>query len=156
MVMGDAFFVGGLQTSRSLSSIVNGFIDGHGLAPVGLYKFMQRLALDIFHGDEHLAIEFLDSINMCDIGMIECRCRLRFSGKMFLLLFTQQSICGEEFQRHLSFELGVLGFVQHPHAAFAKFFEDFVMENGFADHWLPSKFSSKKSVDLVLEGCFNK
>jgi len=31
-------------------------------------------------------------------------------------------------------ELGVLGFVHHPHATFTEFFEDFVMGYGFADH----------------------
>ena len=56
-------------------------------------------------------------------------------------------IGGEEFQRHLSFELGVLCFVNDAHAALAELVENLVMEIGFADHLLLT-ILFVKSVDL--------
>ena len=42
---------------------------------------------------------------------------------------------GHEFQRDFAVEFGVLGFVDHTHAALTELFDDFVMGNRFADHY---------------------
>ncbi len=41
---------------------------------------------------------------------------------------------GHEFQRDFAVEFGVLGFVDHTHAALTEFFKDSVMRNSLPDH----------------------
>ena len=42
----------------------------------------------------------------------------------------------QEFDGDVAFEFGVLGFVNDPHAACAEFFDNFVVKNCLADHFL--------------------
>jgi len=67
------------------------------------------------------------------------------------------SMVKKKFQRDGPFQLGVLGFVDHPHAAFTEFFENFVMRYGFADHLPdPSQSSTKfKDFKSTRQGVLN-
>jgi hypothetical protein len=53
---------------------------------------------------------------------------------------------GQEFQGNEAAEFGVLGFVDHTHAASADFFDDNVVRYGLADHC----FSRCVLIDPIL------
>ena len=95
---------------------------------------LQRLSFQQFHGDEMLAVRFVDLVNRADVRMIE-----RGGGKGFALeSFAGCGIIlhfrGQEFQRDVAPQLEVFGFVDHTHPAAAELRENPVMRNGFADH----------------------
>ena len=98
------------------------------------YDFVQGFTFDEFHGDEELAIRFIDFVDGGDVGMIQSGGRLGFTQETFLLLAVPHQIRGKKFQRDGALEFGILGFVDDAHAAFAKFIYDLVVGNGFANH----------------------
>ena len=85
--------------------------------------------------------------------MIQRGCCFGFTFKTLLFLITNRGQ-GQELQRNGPFELGVLGFINDAHAAFAELFEDFVVGYGFADQFstleLPS-YSITLRILCVVE-----
>jgi hypothetical protein len=66
--------------------------------------------------------------------MVQRRRSLRFDFEALALIIAGGNLSRQEFDRDVALELRILGFVNDAHAAFAELGEDFVVENGFADH----------------------
>src|SRR5579863_8874883 len=73
-------------------------------------------------------------MNRADVGMIECRRRLRFTLKTFQRLVIFREPLGQEFQRHEAMEFGVLGLVDDTHPAAAELLEDAIVGDRLANH----------------------
>ena len=97
-------------------------------------QMLQRLSFQQFHGDEMLAVRFVDLVNRADVRVIE-----RGGGKGFALeSFSGRGIIlhfrGQKFQRDMAAQLEVFGFVDHTHPAAAELRQNAVMRDGFPDH----------------------
>ena len=97
-------------------------------------QMLQRLSFQQFHGDEVLAVRFVDLVNGADVRVIE-----RGGGKGFPLeSFSGRGIIlhfrGQKFQRDMAAQLEVFGFVDHTHPAAAELRQNAVMRDGFPDH----------------------
>ena len=66
--------------------------------------------------------------------MVQSRRRTRFASEAFQGLRVLRHVIGEELQSHEAAEFGVLGLVDHTHAAPAELLDDAVVRNGLADH----------------------
>lgn len=79
-----------------------------------------------------MLISFVKSINGADIGMVQRGCCLGFPlepGANAGIVF---QATGEKLERDDAVQFQIAGFVNDTHPAFAKFFDNFVMEDGFA------------------------
>ena len=52
-------------------------VGGAGLGEGG--PLLERLALQQFHGDEGLAVAFVDVVNRADVGVVQCACGSGFT-----------------------------------------------------------------------------
>ena len=95
---------------------------------------LQRLAVEILHGDEPLAIAFVDFVDGADVRMIQRRSGLRFALETRQRLRIFGHFVGKKFQRDEAVQLGVLGFVDDAHTAAAQFFDDAVVRDDLPDH----------------------
>ena len=128
----DAFGVGGIECVGDLISYIEDLIERHGAAGDAMF---QRLAVEVFHGDEPLAVVFVDFVDGADVGMIQRGGGLGFAFETGQGLRIFGYIVRQEFQGDEAVKFGVFGFVDYAHAAAAEFFDDAVMRDGLADHW---------------------
>jgi hypothetical protein len=84
-----------------------------------------------------LPIGLADLVDHADIGVIEGSCRFPFTQKALLVLLALEKVRGKKLQSDGAVEIGVLGPVNHTHAARAEFLEDAVVRDGLADHGSP-------------------
>jgi hypothetical protein len=84
---------------------------------------------------EGLALVLADVINSADIGVIECGGSLRLALEPFQGLPVLGEFFGQELQGDGALELGVLGLIDHAHAAATEPLNDAVMRDGLADHY---------------------
>ena len=73
----------------------------------------KRLTFQTLHGDERLALVFLNCVNGADFGMVERRRSPRLAAERSLELAVLGQFFGQELERHAAAELGVLGLVHH-------------------------------------------
>ena len=66
--------------------------DGRDGRPYG-NQFLQRLAFDIFHGDEDLAFVLADLVDGDDVGMVQCGRGLGFALEALSLASGSAVIC---------------------------------------------------------------
>ncbi len=92
----------------------------------------QRLAFQIFHGDEGGAILLADIMDRADVGMIQGRGGLRFALKARQRLRVLGNLIGQKFQRHEAVETGVFGFIDNAHSAATEFFQYLVVRDCLA------------------------
>src|SRR5580700_954115 len=94
----------------------------------------QRISFQQFHGDEMLAVGFVDLVNRADVWVIK---RGRSEG-FPLESFTSSRIIfhlyRQELQRNMPVQLEVFGFVDHAHPAATELREDAVVRDSFANH----------------------
>ncbi len=83
-------------------------------------------------------IAWMDCETLTVARMVQSCCRLCFHFETLAFLLADGNLPGQEFDSDFAFEFGVFGFIHYPHAAFAEFFEDFVVRNGFANHSIKS------------------
>ena len=95
---------------------------------------LQRHALEKLHGDERLAVLLADVVNGADVGMIQCRCRLRFALKTAEGLRIACHFVRQELQSDEAVQPCVLGFVDDAHAAATEFLDNAVVRDGLANH----------------------
>ena len=76
-----------------------------------------------------------DLINGADVGMVQCRCRLRFALETRQRLRIFGYIVRQKLQGDKAMQLYVFGLVDHAHSAAAQFLDNAVMGDGLADHW---------------------
>ncbi len=126
----DSFCVRGIQSISEL--------DGQGQQNVNLNRItvdavLQRLAVEIFHGDESLAVVFADFVDGADVRVIQSRGGARFAAKAFEGLSVLCQIIGKKFEGGEAAELGVFRFVDNTHPTTAEFLDDAVMRNNLAE-----------------------
>src|SRR6185437_1489574 len=90
---------------------------------------LERLTLEQFHGDKRPAFELTYVIDGADVRMIERGRGARFASESFDRLGIVRDIVGEEFQRNVSAEARVLGFVDHAHSAATQLFHDAIVRD---------------------------
>ena len=76
----------------------------------------------------------LDSVNSADVGVIESGSCLRFPLESFQVLAVLREFFRQELQRDGALELGVLGLVDHTHAAAAQLLQNAIVGNRLPDH----------------------
>jgi hypothetical protein len=92
-----------------------------------------------------LPVDLIDFMDGANVGMIQRRRRLRLANEARFLRLARHDGRRQKLQRDDTLELGVLGFADDAHAAFAELFNDFVTRDGFAIIGLPE-------FALFLEG----
>ena len=100
---------------------------------------LERYAVQKLHGDEGLALRFInpllvDFVNRANVGMVQRGSGLRLALKTGQSLRVFGHIVGEKFQGDEAVQLDVLGLVDHAHAATAKLLDDPVVGNSLAEH----------------------
>ncbi len=95
---------------------------------------LQSHAVQIFHGDERLAILLADVVNGADVGMVQRRSRLRLALKAAECLGILGHFIGQKLECDKTMQPRVFRFVNHTHPAAAKLVDNAVMRNGLADH----------------------
>ena len=78
------------------------------------------MAVQVFHGDERLAILFTNVVNRADVGMVEGRGGLRFTSETLQCLAVSGHVFREKLQGDKTVEASVLGFVHNTHPATAE------------------------------------
>src|SRR6266853_3994257 len=78
---------------------------------------------------------FADFVDCANIGMVEGRRRTRLPAEALECLLVARQLIRQEFEGDEATECGVLGLVDHTHAAATKFLDDAVVRDGLADHW---------------------
>ena len=110
-------------------SIVRGMVSG----PLA-ENFVERLALQELHGYESLAGVVFDGVDNADARMVERGGRAGLAEEALHRGSVAIGLVGQKLESHATAELGVLGFVDHAHAAAADFAENFVVGDRLAVH----------------------
>ncbi len=131
IAMHDSLRVSGIERISNLHTPVKDLFHIQRLAA---NQVLERLSLQQLHGDEVLAIRFVDLVNRADVRVVE-----RGRGESFPLEGLAGSriilqFCRQELQRDMAVQLEVFGFVHHTHPAAAELFNDAIVRDGFADH----------------------
>ena len=129
--MHNAFAVG------SVEGISN--FNGQGQDGLSLHRssgdaVFQSQPIQKLHSDKALALVLADFVDSADVGMVQGRSRAGFAAKSFQCLRILRDILRQELERYKSAKGGVLGLINHTHAAAAEHLDDAVMRNRMADH----------------------
>ena len=84
---------------------------------------LERPALEQLHGDEVLALAFINLVDGADVGVIEGRGATGLTKETFQRVLIPGKLLGEKLQGHVPAELGVFGLVHHTHASSAEFLQ---------------------------------
>src|SRR5258708_31583881 len=95
---------------------------------------LQAYAVQKLHGDERLLAMLADFVDGADTRMIESRGGASFPAKAFQSLRVPRQFIGQELEGHETAKLGVLGLVNHAHAATTKFLDNAVVRDGLVNH----------------------
>ena len=131
----DLFLVRCLESSRRLDRDIERVLQ---LERPGLDLLLQRLAFEKGHGNEGLAFDFIDLVDVADVGVIECGGRFRLSPEPRLNFLVAEQVSRQEFQSYRTLEVRVLSLVNDTHAALAELPGDLVVRDGSVDHAFPS------------------
>ena len=85
---------------------------------------LQRLPLDVLHGDVGPVLALADLVDDADVRVVQRRGRLGLDEEALLELGLVHEVRGEELQGHGSLELEVLGLVDDTHTAVADLLDD--------------------------------
>jgi hypothetical protein len=91
-----------------------------------LQPLRERLALDEFHDDGSYVAGFLEAVDLRDVGVIELREHLRFALEARESLGVVRERVGEDLDRDVAVELGVVGAIDLAHPAFAQQRDDLI------------------------------
>jgi len=138
IAVNDSFGVRGIKAAGDLNANFQKLRDFDGLRRDAM---LESLTLEEFHGDKGAAFEFADIVNGANVGMIQRRGRARFAAKSLDGLNVLRNVVRKELEGNTAAKAGVLGFVDHAHAAATEFFKDAVMRDSAPDnrdrirHW---------------------
>ena len=121
----------GVQRIDNLGSQLQQLFGGERLAADSV---LERLSLQQLHGDEVLAVRFVNLMNSADVRMIERRGGKRFSLKAFTSSGIILHIGRQELQRDMAMQLEVFGFVHHTHPAATELRENAIVRDCLANH----------------------
>ena len=127
----DTLFVGGIEGIGKLHAHFDGAVDGQ---CAGGQNFVERIPDKELHGDEGAAVMFFDSVDGANSGMVESGSGARFAQEAFECRRVALIFFRNELEGHAAAELGVLGFVDHAHAAGAELTQNPVMGDGLVNH----------------------
>ncbi len=88
---------------------------------------LQRHAIEKFHGDESLTVLLANVMNRADVGVVERGSSLRFALEAAERLRIASHFVGKKFQGDKSAQPGILGLVNHAHAASTQLLDNSVM-----------------------------
>ncbi len=97
---------------------------------------LQRLALQILHGNEGLPALLVDFVDGANVWMVQGGSGLRLALEAAERLRVLGDFVRQEFQSDEAAKFDVLGFIDHAHAATAKLLHDAVVRDGLPDHCL--------------------
>lgn len=97
---------------------------------------VQRAARDVLHHHEVDALLFADVVDGDDIGMIERRCGLRFLDEPQLARCLTEIFRTQHLDRDETVQPRVPRFEHFAHAARAQRFEDLIVAEGAAGHFV--------------------
>jgi hypothetical protein len=83
---------------------------------------LQRRTFQKLHGNERQPVLLANIVNRADVGMIKCRCGLRFALETGKCLRVSGDFVRQELQRDESVQPGILSFVNDTHASPTKLF----------------------------------
>ena len=150
----DPLRVGGVERVGNLRAQFQHRIDGQRLSADSM---LQRLPFQKFHGQERLALSFLDVVNRADVRVVERRGGARFSLEPLQRLPVFCEVLRQKLQRHPSTQFRVFGLVDHTHAATTEFLDDAVVRNSLVDHGAPIGCSESAKVEAAKrENCENR
>src|SRR6266851_1928148 len=89
--------------------------------------WLQRHAIQEFHGYEGTAVLLANVVNRADVGMVKSRSRTSLATKTFEGLRIVSYFFWQELQRHESAEACVLGLVHNTHTAATELFDNAVV-----------------------------
>src|SRR5271155_4263580 len=95
---------------------------------------LQSEAIQKLHGDEGLAVLIVNLMNGADVRMIERRSGPGFALKTAESLRVLRAVVRQELESNQAPELDVFSFVDHPHSATAKSFDDAIVRDGLPEH----------------------
>jgi hypothetical protein len=149
--MDDARLVRVLEGLTDLEGDADGVLEGNALP---LHTVLERLALDIFHGDEALALIGARLVDLADEGMVEGRRRSGFADEPLLHSRVVGELLGQELQGDVPFEDRVAREIDLAHAAAADETDDLVMLEAVAliQHEQSSTLSATNGAALSLLG----
>ena len=133
VAMHDAFSVGGVERVGNLDGKRQQRVQFHGTRSDHV---LQGHAVQVFHGDECLAIFFANVVNSADVGMVQRRSCLRLTLKAAERLGILGHFIGQELERDKTMQPRVFGFVNHAHPAATQHGNDAVVRDGLSDHGL--------------------
>ncbi len=95
---------------------------------------LQRLPLEQLHGEERPTFVFVNVVDGADVGVIERRGGAGLALEAFECGTVPSQLFGEEFERDRAAQMGILGAINHAHAAGARLFQGAVMSHRLAGH----------------------
>src|SRR5581483_2591078 len=97
-------------------------------------EMFEGFAIEVFHGDECMAILLADVVDSANIGMIQCRSGLRFPLETSQGLGVAGNFVRQKFQSDEAMQTGIFCFVDNAHTAATKLFDDPVVGNSLPNH----------------------
>src|ERR1700747_2228112 len=125
----DAACVRCVQRIGNLDAEVEDLIEGQWSV---VDPMLERLTVEVLHGDEGAAVEFADIVNCANIGVVERRGGTRFALKALERGRIRYRIFRKEFQSDFAAQPSVLGLVYDSHPAAAEFLQDTIMGQSLA------------------------
>jgi len=141
----DAFRVGCIQGVGDLNPQLQHFLGLEG--PAGEPVF-QGLAFQKLHNQEGSSLMVADVVDGADVGMVQGRRGAGLPLEAIQCLLVFGILLRQELQGDVAAESGVLGLVDHTHAAGPELFQDAVVGDGAAGHALALPFDLPDSLHL--------
>jgi hypothetical protein len=116
IAVNDPLLVSGLQRLRNLLRDRQGFIEWNRAAS---YALREVIAFDEFHHERGSALTLFESVDGCDIGMIQRGEDFGFALKTCEPIVVSGERWRQNLDRDLTLQLGVGGSIYLPHPAFA-------------------------------------
>jgi len=145
--MNDAFGMGGIQSVGQFGAKLGDLLGGKGLARDTMGE---RHASEQLHGDEGLTLVFVHFEDGADVGVVQGRGGARFPSETTECLGMVDDVISQELQGNEAVKLGVLGLVDHTHAAASELLDDAVVRYGLADHEWPLKLWGRRILGRCL------
>ena len=95
---------------------------------------LERLPFEPFHHDERPPLVLADVVDRTDVRMVQRGGRLRLPLEPLERRPARCDLLGEELDRHMAAQAGVLGVVHDAHAPAAELGHDPIVRDGRADH----------------------
>jgi hypothetical protein len=129
--MDDPLGMGGGQRFSHLATQPQHLLDVHRLLAD---RLLQGRALEELHDDKRCLTMAADLVDGADVWVVQGRGGPRLAQEALECLLVGGDVLGEELERHLPSEIGVLGLVDDAHAATAQLGKDLVVGNGLPNH----------------------